>query len=310
MKALVTGGAGFIGSHVVDAFLAHGMEVVVVDDLSTGRESNLNPAAKFYKLDIRDPKVAEVFAAERPDYVSHHAAQMDVRRSVVDPLFDASVNILGSINLIECAKKYQVKHFVYISSGGTVYGEPQYLPCDEEHPVLPICQYGISKHTVEHYLYLYQYNYGLNYTVLRYPNVYGPRQDPHGEAGVVAIFTGQMLNGKPVMITGDGEQQRDFVYVGDCARANVLAVTTPNSVGIYNLGYGVGTSINQIYFALQAITAYPLEGTHGPAKVGETRFSYLSAAKAKRDWGWEPTVSLEAGLQKTVDYFRTAERLA
>ena len=310
MKALVSGGAGFIGSHVADAFLAQGMEVVVVDDLSTGRTSNLNPKAKFYKIDIRDPKLADVFAAERPDYISHHAAQMDVRRSVADPLFDADVNVLGSINVIECAKKYGVKHVVYISSGGTVYGEPQYLPCDENHPVLPICQYGVSKHTVEHYLYLYHYNYGLNYTVLRYPNVYGPRQDPHGEAGVVAIFTGQMLAGKPVVINGDGEQQRDFVYVGDCARANVLAVTTPNSVGIYNLGYGVGTSINQIYTTLKKVTNYPQDAAHGPAKVGESRFSYLSAAKAKADWGWMPTVDLETGLQKTVEYFRAAENVA
>ena len=255
MKILVTGGAGFIGSHVVDLFVSEGYEVVIVDDLSTGRMSNLNPAATFYQMDIRDPKIVDVFEKERPDYVSHHAAQMDVRRSVVEPLFDADVNILGSINLIEAARKTGVKRFLYISSGGTAYGEPQYLPCDENHPVLPICQYGVSKHTVEHYLFLYHLNYGLDYTVLRYPNVYGPRQDPHGEAGVVAIFVGKMLAGEPVTITGDGEQQRDFVFVGDCARGNLLGMNAP--VGIYNLGYGEGTSINQIFDALKEITEYP-----------------------------------------------------
>jgi UDP-glucose 4-epimerase len=217
-KILVTGGAGFIGSHVVDLFLEQGYEVVILDDLSTGRASNLNPQAKFYQMDIRSPEVRSVFDAERPDYVSHHAAQMDVRRSVAQPLFDADVNIVGSINLIECAKDFGVKRFVYISTGGAVYGEPERLPCDEAHPINPICQYGASKHTVEHYLYMYHVNYGLKYTVLRYPNVFGPRQDPHGEAGVVAIFTGKMLSGEPVVVNGDGEQTRDFVYVGDCAR--------------------------------------------------------------------------------------------
>jgi UDP-glucose 4-epimerase len=216
-KILVTGGAGFIGSHVVDLFLAKGYEVVVLDDLSTGRISNLNPTARFYQMDIRSSEVREVFAKERPDYVSHHAAQADVRRSVTQPLFDAEVNILGSINLLECAREFEVKRFVYVSTGGAVYGEPERLPCNEEHPIHPICQYGASKHTVEHYLYMYDANYGLKYTVLRYPNVFGPRQNPHGEAGVVAIFTGKMLGGEPVLVNGDGEQTRDFVYVGDCA---------------------------------------------------------------------------------------------
>ncbi|HMN60004.1 MAG TPA: NAD-dependent epimerase/dehydratase family protein, partial [Anaerolinea sp.] len=215
-------------------------------------------------------------------------------------------NILGSINLIEAAKKTGVKRIVYISSGGTAYGEPQYLPCDENHPVLPICQYGVSKHTVEHYLFLYHQNYGMDYTVLRYPNVYGPRQDPHGEAGVVAIFVGQMLAGDPVTITGDGEQQRDFVYVGDCARGNLLGLNAP--VGIYNLGYGVGTSINQIFDALKLITGYPREAIHGPAKIGETRFIYLDAGKAKKFMGWMPTVTLEEGLQMTVNYQKVAEK--
>ncbi len=307
-KILVTGGAGFIGSHVVDLFVSHGYEVVIVDDLSTGRASNLNPAAKFYQLDIRDPKIREVFESERPDYVSHHAAQMDVRRSVVQPLFDADVNILGSINLIECAKEFNVKHFVYISSGGAAYGEPETLPCDEMHAINPICQYGASKHTVEHYLYMYYVNYGLNYTVLRYPNVFGPRQDPHGEAGVVAIFTGKMLLGEPVMINGDGEQTRDFVFVRDCAYGNYLAVTVDHPSGIYNLGWSRPTSINEIFSNLAKITNYPLSVAYGPAKVGETRHIYLNAAKANRDLGWSPTVSLEDGLRETVEYFRTSEK--
>ena len=309
-KILVTGGAGFIGSHVVDLFVAQGYDVVVVDDLSTGRASNLNPAAKFYQIDIRSPKVREVFEAEKPDYVSHHAAQMDVRRSVAQPLFDADINILGSINLIECAKEFMVKRFIYISTGGAVYGEPENLPCDETHPINPICQYGASKHTVEHYLYMYYMNYGLKYTVLRYPNVFGPRQDPHGEAGVVSIFTGKMLAGEPVMINGDGNQTRDFVYVGDCAWANHLILKMDPLPGIYNLGWGRPTSINEICSVLVNITGYSLPVQYGPAKVGETRHIYLDASKAKKDLGWVPTVTLEEGLEKTVEYFKISESVA
>ena len=307
-KILVTGGAGFIGSHVVDLFLDRGFEVIILDDLSTGRASNINPNAKFYQMDIRDPGIRKVFEIERPDYISHHAAQMDVRRSVAQPLFDADVNILGSINLIECAKEFSVKHFIYISSGGAAYGEPERLPCDEAHPVNPICQYGASKHTVEHYLFMYHINYGMDYTVLRYPNVFGPRQDPNGEAGVVAIFTGKMLANEPVTINGDGEQTRDFVYVGDCAYANYLAVTVPHQAGIYNIGWGRPTSINEIFTTLAKVTAYPHQVSYGPAKVGETRHIYLDATKAGSDLGWSPTLNLEAGLEMTVAYFREKEQ--
>jgi UDP-glucose 4-epimerase len=310
MKVLVTGGAGFIASHVVDKYLDSGYEVVIVDDLSTGRVSNLNPAANFYKLDIRSSQLAEVFEKERPDFVNHHAAQMNVRRSVAEPLFDADVNILGSLNLIECAKKYQIEHFVYISTGGAVYGEPEYVPCDEAHPINPICQYGASKHTVEHYLYMYQVNYGLPYTVLRYPNVYGPRQDPQGEAGVIAIFAGQMRADEQVVINGDGEQLRDFVYVGDCAHANLLALTAAHASGIYNLGWGRGNSVNDIFAALKKLTGYSRAPVYGPAKVGETRQIYLDAAKARRELGWAPTLSLEEGLARTWEYFKTAELAA
>ncbi len=309
-KILVTGGAGFIGSHVVEVFLEKGYEVVILDDLSTGRESNLNPRAKFYKMDIRSPEVRNIFEMEKPDYLSHHAAQMDVRRSVAQPLFDADVNILGSINLIECAKEFGVKHFVYISTGGAVYGEPDYVPCDEAHPINPICQYGASKHTVEHYLFMYNVNYGLNYTVLRYPNVYGPRQDPHGEAGVVAIFTGKMLAGEPVVIYGDGEQTRDFVYVGDCAYANYLAMTVDHKPGIYNIGWGRPTSVNDIFNTLAKVTQFPHAAAFDSAKVGETRHIYLDATKAKNELGWSPTLSLEEGLKKTVDYFKVSEQVA
>ncbi len=304
MKILVTGGAGFIGSHVVDLFIQHGHEVVVVDDLSTGHRHNLNPQAKFYQLDIRDPKLAEVFATEKPDWVSHHAAQMDVRRSVAQPIFDADVNVCGSINVIEAARQHGVKHFVYISTGGAVYGEPEYVPCDEKHPINPICPYGASKHTGEHYLFMYKFLYGLNYTVLRYPNVYGPRQDPHGEAGVVAIFTGRMLRGEPVTINGDGEQTRDYTYVGDCAQANLLAVTREHPGGIYNIGRGEPTSVNQIFATLKDLTGYAPAANYGPAKLGETRHIYLNADRARAELGWQATFDLRTGLQNTVDFFR------
>jgi UDP-glucose 4-epimerase len=306
MKILVTGGAGFIGSHVVDLYLEHGHEVVVVDDLSTGHRANVHPKAKFYPFDIRRPELDEVFAAERPQVVNHHAAQMSVRVSVDRPLFDADVNVLGSLNVLECSRRHGVERVIYISSGGAVYGEPVYLPCDEEHPVDPICPYGVTKHVVEHYLHLYRVNYGLRYLVLRYPNVYGPRQDPAGEAGVVAIFTGQMLAGKPVTINGDGTQERDFVFVGDCARANLAGLDPAAPTGIFNLGSGGGTSILEIFRQLQQITAYGAPPHFAPAKLGETYRIFLTAAKARRDLAWEPTVDLATGLQQTVEYFRRA----
>lgn len=306
MKVLVTGGAGFIGSHVVDLYLERGFEVTVVDDLSTGRESNLNPRATFYKLDIRNQELAEVFERERPDFVNHHAAQMDVRYSVEHPIFDADVNILGSLNLLECARQYDVQRFVYISSGGAVYGEPIYLPCDEEHPVAPICPYGASKYSVEQYLYMYFVNYGLEYVILRYPNVYGPRQNPHGEAGVVAIFTSQMLADQQAIINGDGEQERDFVYVKDCAEANLLAMNTGVTHGVYNLGSSKGTTINELFLTLKKLTGYQNEAVHGPTKVGETRRIYLNAEKVYTELGWSPITVLEAGLEKTVAYYQEA----
>jgi UDP-glucose 4-epimerase len=301
-KVLVTGGCGFIGSHVVDAFLAQGYEVVVVDNLATGSLENLNPKAKFYEVDIRSPELMDIFEAERPDFVDHHAAQMDVRLSVKKPCYDADVNIVGTLNLLECAVRFDVKKFIFISSGGAVYGEPEYLPCDEAHPIKPLCPYGASKYAVENYLYLYKENYGLDYTIFRYANVYGPRQDPHGEAGVVAIFTEQMLQGDQVTINGSGEQVRDFVYVEDCVAANLLA--TENGSGqIYNLAAGVGTSVNEIFEALAEITDYERDPYHGPAKLGETFRIYLTAEKARQALGWAPTVALNEGLRRTVAYF-------
>jgi UDP-glucose 4-epimerase len=307
MNILVTGGAGFIGSHVVDLYLEQGHRVVVVDDLSTGRRQNLNPRVVFYQTDIRSPEMDSIFQLEKPEVLNHHAAQMDVRRSVADPLFDAQVNILGSVNLLECARKHGVKRIVYASTGGAVYGEPVYLPCDESHPIDPICQYGASKHTVEHYLFLYRAIYGLEYTVLRYPNVYGPRQDAHGEAGVVAIFTGLMLADQQVVINGDGEQVRDFVYVGDCARANLQALVQANGSEIYNLGSGAGTTVNAIFEQLKQITGYQRDALHGPAKLGETRRIYLDAGKAAQQLAWRAEVGLEEGFRATVDHFRVPE---
>jgi UDP-glucose 4-epimerase len=229
---------------------------------------------------------------------------MDVRRSTAEPLFDADVNILGSINLLECAVKSGVKRIVYISSGGAVYGEPQYLPCDEAHPINPICQYGASKHTVEHYLYLYNHIYGLDYVILRYGNVYGPRQNPRGEAGVIAIFTGQMLTNQSILINGDGEQVRDFVFVADCARANLMALQSDNTNAIYNIGCGVGTSVNTIYRLLKESCGYTQDAAYGPAKAGETREIYLNTEKAQTGLGWAPTVNIQEGLKATVEYIK------
>ena len=310
MKVMVTGGAGFIGSNVVDLLLNAGHDVVVVDDLSTGRKSNLNPKARFYQIDIRDPQMRDVFAAERPEVISHHAAQMDVRRSMVDPLFDAEVNILAPIKLAQLALEFGVRKFIHISSGGAAYGEPVYLPCDEKHPITPLCFYGASKYTFEMYLSIFKGSFGLDYTVLRYPNVYGPRQDPHGEAGVVAIFSGRMLRGQPVTIFGSGEQIRDFVYVTDCARANLMVLGDVGGGKVYNLGFGIGTSINEIFQHLKAITHYPMDAIYGDPKPGETFRIFLDASLAKNELGWAPTIELYKGLESTVQYFRSVELAA
>ena len=311
MRILITGGAGFIGSHVVDAYIAAGHEVAVVDNLSTGRRENLNPRATFYEGDIRDAALlAEVFQRTQPEVVNHHAAQVDVRHSVNEPTYDADINVLGTLNLLEQARAYSVRrgspvHVIFISSGGAVYGEPVYLPCDEDHPIAPLSPYGASKYAVEVYLKVYRATYGLQTTVLRYANVYGPRQDPHGEAGVVAIFVGKMLeaDGNPPRINGSGEQTRDFVYVADCARANLLALTQGEG-GVYNIGTGEESSINQIAMALKELTGYQGEITCGPEIPGEVFRIYSDVTRARAELGWEAAVELEEGLARTVAYFR------
>ena len=304
MKVLVTGGAGFIGSHVVDAFLAAGHDVAVVDDLSTGKRANVDSRARLYEADLRDDKALQaVFEQEHPEVISHQAAKANVRESMARPRLYAEVNIIGSLNLLEQARHYGVKKLIYASTGGAVYGEPEYLPADEAHPINPLDPYGASKHQVEHYLYIYRKHYDLDYTVLRYPNVYGPRQDPEGEAGVIAIWTAQMLKGKTATVNGTGEQERDFVYVGDIARANVLALDRGGGE-IINLGSTIPTSINEVFDLLKSITGYAQERTHSAAKPGEVFRSYITHEKAERVLGWAPTVPLCEGLQRTVDYFR------
>ncbi|MEW6179850.1 MAG: NAD-dependent epimerase/dehydratase family protein [Chloroflexota bacterium] len=307
MKILVTGGAGFIGSNVVDLLIKEGHKVVIVDNLVTGRYINLNPEATFYQIDIRSSNLSQIFEKEQPEVVNHHAAQMDVRRSVADPLYDADVNVKGSLNILECARKYGVRQIIYASSGGTVYGEPQYLPCDENHPIQPICQYGATKYMTEMYLYMYRYMYGLDYVIFRYPNVYGPRQDPKGEAGVIAIFTGLMSRNEPVTIHGDGLQERDFVYVQDVAEANHLALSLTSGGYVYNLGTGKPINVIQIFEALKEITGYSREAIFGPARLGETRRIYLDSTRFQEETGWRPQTSLANGLRKTVEYFKQTE---
>ena len=302
MKILVTGGAGFIASNLVDRFIEMGHDVVIIDNLSTGFLKNVNPKAKFYLADIRDENILrEIFQIEKPQIVNHHAAQIDVRKSVEIPAFDAECNILGSINLIKTSLEFNVAKFIYISTGGAIYGEPQYLPADENHPVRPECQYGISKHTVEHYLYLYNLHYGLKYTVLRYPNVFGPRQNPKGEAGVNAIFIHQMLEGTTPTIFGDGEQLRDYIYIDDIVDSNIAAMDHGDNE-IINIGSGVGTSVNDIYRELKSILNFPHDPIYAPPRTGEINKIYLDAAKAKEKLGWVCKVPFADGLRKTVEW--------
>lgn len=304
MRILVTGGAGFIGSNIVDALLADGHEVAVLDDLSTGKQTNVALNVKLYRADIRDnDALTNIFNDFKPEIISHQAAKADVRESLQRPQLYAEVNIIGSLNLLEHARRVGTQKIIYAGTGGATYGEPQYLPVKEDHPVNPLDPYGASKHHVEHYLFLYNYNYGLKYTVLRYPNVYGPRQNPFGEAGVIAIFTYKMLNGETPTINGKGDKERDFCFVGDVARANVLSVTKGDNQ-IYNIGSGVGTDINTIYEKLQRATAFTKPANYAPDKPGEVYRIYLDATKAGRELGWEANVGLEEGLQLTVESLR------
>jgi len=304
MRILVTGGAGFIGSHVVDRFVERGHEVAVLDNLSSGFRELVNPAARLYEADLTDAAAVErCFTGFRPEVVDHHAAQIDVRRSVDDPVFDAGTNILGALGLLQACTRHGVRKFVYASTGGALYGEGRQLPATEEHPVNPESPYGVSKHTLEHYLYLWKLLHGLDYTVLRYPNVYGPRQNPHGEAGVNAIFILLMLQGKRPRIFGTGEQVRDYLYVMDVVEANDLALAQ-GSGEMVNLGTGIGTSVNDIFRELKAIVGFTGEPVYEAARPGEVQRIYLDATKAKQVLGWTPRMSFRDGLAQTVEWSR------
>jgi len=307
MKVLVTGGAGFIGSHLVDAYLSAGHQVAVVDDLSSGRRENVDPRAAFHQVDIRDPRIAEVFAAEKPDLVNHHAAQIDVRKAVDYPRLDVEVNVLGTIAVLEQCVKFGVGKVIFASTGGAIYGELETLPADEGHPVRPLSPYGIDKHMGEHYLRFYHETRGLQFAALRYANVYGPRQDPRGEAGVVAIFANAMLAGKTPTIYGDGEQVRDFVYVGDVVRANLLAGKR-EAPGPLNIGTGAAVSINEIYRTLAEIIGFGGPPAHAEGKAGDVRRSALEARLAAQVLGWQPETSLQEGLRRTVEWFRERDQ--
>ena len=306
MKILVTGGAGFIGSHVVDALVQEGHQVVVVDDLSMGRREQVSPAARFHHVDIRQrDAIGEVFRAERPELINHHAAQGNLRRSMEEPSFDASVNTVGSLNLLELSLAYGVRRFVYISSGGAVYGEPQRLPVDERHQIRPLSAYGVSKYSVEQYLDLLGGASGLDYTILRYANVYGPRQDPRGEAGVVAIFSRQMLAGERPTIFGDGTKTRDYVHVDDIVRANLLAMAQKRAVGrVYNLGLGNEVSDRQIFELVRSSVGVTMEPILAAKRPGEIDRICLDPSRAKAELGWEPSVRLEEGIDRTVEFHR------
>jgi UDP-glucose 4-epimerase len=302
MKILVTGGAGFIGSHVVDLFVEDGHEVVVLDNLSTGTRENLPNGVRLIEMDITDPAVDKVFTEEKFDALNHHAAQIDVRISVNDPLFDARVNILGSLNLLECCLRHGVKKVQFASTGGALYGEQDYFPADEDHPIRPLSPYGIAKFTIERYMFYYQQVHGLEYTALRYANVYGPRQNPHGEAGVVAIFCDRLITGREAVINGDGKQTRDYVYAGDVAQANLLTLNSPLNMGL-NVGTAIESDVNDIFRTLNEVGQFGAPEKHGPAKKGEQQRSVISYDLAKELLGWHPTVNLKEGLGYTLDYF-------
>jgi len=304
MKVLVTGGAGFIGSHVADVFVAAGHEVWALDDLSTGRRENVGPAVRLVVADIRSPEAARLVEAERFEVLCHLAAQMDVRRSVTDPLFDAEVNIGGLIHLLEAARRASVRKVVFSSTGGAIYGEQEVFPAPESHPTRPVSPYGVSKAAGELYLGYYRAQYGLASVALRYANVYGPRQNPHGEAGVVAIFSERLLAGEPCTIHGSGRQTRDFVFGLEVARANLLAAEREVQ-GPINIGTGVETDVNRLYALLARAAGSTAAARHGEAKPGEQLRSSVDPRRAAELLGWTPTVGLEEGLKTTVDWFRS-----
>ncbi len=309
MKILVTGGAGFIGSHTVDALVATGHhQVSIIDNLSAGKRHQVNPAARFHEIDLRDADaVKRTVEAETPEVIVHLAAQMDVRRSVADPSYDAQVNIIGFLNLIESARQHGLRRVIFSSTGGAIYGEQETFPASEEHPLHPVSPYGITKLATEAYLFFYKVQYGIEYTALRFGNVYGPRQDPHGEAGVVAIFCGRMLEGHPCTIFGDGKQTRDYVFVGDVVRANVAAVGS-NVSGAINIGTGLETSVNDLYHTLGTVADVTRAPEYAPARLGEQSRSVISPARAAQLLNWRPQVDLAHGLDQTFTYFKERAR--
>lgn len=305
MRIVVTGGAGFIGSHLVDAFIAGGHDVVVIDNLWThggGRRENINPRASFVHMDIRDEAVKRIFHEVKPELVCHHAAQHSVAIGARDPQFDANVNIIGMLNVLDAAVAAGTRKVTFASSAAT-YGDVTQMPVDENSPQRPVSPYGITKMATEHYLRFYKSEHGLDYTILRYGNVYGPRQDPNGEAGVIAIFCGKFLAHEGVRIDWDGEQSRDYVYVADVVRANVAALTR-GSAEAYVIGTGKKTTVNQVYKALVQATGFEAPVTKAPRRPGDAREIYFNPAKAARELGWKAEVDLQTGMRETIAYFR------
>jgi len=302
MRILVTGGAGFIGSNLVDEFVKKEHRVVIIDDLSLGKKENINRKAKFYQLNIQSKKIDDIFRKEKFDYVFHLAAQANVRKSVADPIFDASVNIIGTLNLLECSQKYNIKRFVFSSSGGVVYGDTEIIPTPESHPANPISPYGISKHSVEQYLDYYHKEFGLDYTILRYANVYGPRQNPEGEAGVIAIFLSKLLKGKQPIINGDGKQTRDYIFVKDVVKANVMGLTKKG--GVYNIGTGKETDLIELLRKICQLGNFKVKEKHGPPLRGEQRRSCLNCRKIEKEWGFKSPYSLTEGIKETIKWFK------
>ena len=305
MRILVTGGAGFIGSHVADAYIAAGHEVAVLDNFSTGSEGNVNEAAVVHRVDLRDqPAVDKAVASFRPEVVNHHAAQSEVPKSVADPANDAHINIVGGLNLLKASVDHGVRKVIFSSTGGALYGEPDVVPADEDHPVRPLSPYGTGKFAFEQYLGTFQRTFGLDYTVMRYANIYGARQDFAAEEGrVIAIFASRMLAGRPVTIDWTGEQSRDMLHVGDVAVAN-LAVLEKGSGGTFHISTGIPVTINDLYRKLALLTDYRMKPNYGPGRKGDVYRIALDNGRARRDLGWEPRVNLEEGLSLTVDYFR------
>jgi UDP-glucose 4-epimerase len=303
----VTGGAGFIGSNIADAYMERGWRVTIIDNLSGGDRRNVNPGAAFYEVDIRDAAAADLIRELKPDVINHHAAQMDVRKSVDDPAADADVNVVGSLRILEAATEAAVKRFVFASTGGAIYGEPVEVPQSESHPTAPLSPYGCAKLAVERYLHYYRIVRGLSSVALRYANVYGPRQNAHGEAGVVAIFAGRLIDGQQSTIHGSGTQTRDFVYVGDVVAAN-LAASDAEWQGEYNVGTGVETSVNELYESLASIAGVDTPATHAPAKEGEQLRSVLDGSRLRKLTKLPERTLLREGLSTTFAWFRDRER--